>query len=174
MPKLGTGVKSRHRVPTIYGWRGGLNLVGLSRFWPQEGSGGSCRPAGREDTPARFGRYPGDIVHSCSPWRGHYLAISRSRGLLLRVVIKKQHCCCARMVPTWQTTHQWRTGKFSLACSPLNRLFFYSLLSLFYCSARVLDRQTLVAFLNPLQQSLHREDDSVMGVMSGLMRTLRR
>ncbi|CAM9373494.1 unnamed protein product [Pylaiella littoralis] len=35
-------------------------------------------------------------------------------------------------------------------------------------------RQTLVAFLNPNQQSLHREDDSVMGVMSGFMRGLRR
>lgn len=35
-------------------------------------------------------------------------------------------------------------------------------------------RQTLVAFLNPNQQSLHREDDSVMGVMSGFMRNLRR
>ncbi|CAM9590327.1 unnamed protein product [Scytosiphon promiscuus] len=35
-------------------------------------------------------------------------------------------------------------------------------------------RQTLVAFLNPHQQSLQREDDSVMGVMSGFMRNLRR
>ncbi|CBJ27444.1 myosin-like protein [Ectocarpus siliculosus] len=35
-------------------------------------------------------------------------------------------------------------------------------------------RQTLVAFLNPNQESLHREDDSVMGAMSGFMRTLRR
>lgn len=35
-------------------------------------------------------------------------------------------------------------------------------------------RQTLVAFLNPNQQSLQREDDTIMGVMSGMMRSFRR